>query len=280
MNPAVVSHLLSDAARQLPGAEARAEAELLLAECLGKDRAWLYAHGDELAPEAAQRRFTELLERRRRGEPVAQILGRQAFWSLSLSVTADTLIPRPDTELLVELALQRIPPNAAVDVLDLGTGSGAIALALARERPLARITAVERDARTLEVAQRNAARLGLERIRLLRSDWFSAIAGERFDLIVGNPPYIAEDDPHLLQGDLRFEPRQALASGADGLDAIRSIAAAAPAHLRTGASLLLEHGFEQGQAVRQILQQHGLERIQTYQDIESRDRVSGGQTSG
>lgn len=268
--------LISQAARQLSGEESRAEAELLLVEALGKDRAWLYAHGEDPLPESALERFRALFERRRLGEPVAQILGRQEFWSLALSVTADTLIPRPETERLVELALLRIPEAAAFDVLDLGTGTGAIALALARERPQARITAIERDARTLEVARRNGARLGLERVRMLRGDWFSPVADERFDLVLSNPPYIADGDPHLQRGDLRFEPRAALASGPDGLEAIRWIVAAAPAHLRAGACLLFEHGFEQGEACRQLLLDAGFEDVQTYQDLEARDRVSGG----
>jgi release factor glutamine methyltransferase len=221
-----------------------------------------------------------LIERRRIGEPVAQILGRQEFWSLTLAVTSDTLIPRPETELLVELALQRMPQAAAVDVLDLGTGSGAIALALAQERPKARITAIDRDARTLAVAQRNGAKLGLDRVRFLRGDWFSPVSDEQFDIVVGNPPYIAEADPHLLQGDLRFEPRQALASGQDGLDAIRAIIAAAPARLRPGAWLLLEHGFEQGTSVRELLGAAGLESVQSFRDLESRERVSGGHRPG
>ena len=276
MTQATATALLKRAAQQLSGDEALAEAELLLAEALGKDRAWLYAHGEDSLPEPACRRFDQLLARRRAGEPVAQILGRQEFWSLSLSVTADTLIPRPETELLVELALQRTPNATPCDVLDLGTGSGAIALALARERPQARITGIERDARTLEVAQRNAARLGLDRVRLLRGDWFSPVADEVFDIVLSNPPYIAEADPHLLRGDLRFEPRAALASGPDGLDAIREITASAPARLRVGGWLLFEHGFEQGEASRRLLQQAGFVDVRSFVDLESRDRVSGG----
>ena len=264
--------LISQAARELPGQEARAESELLLAEALGKDRAWLYAHGDERLPEVARARFAAMLERRR----VAQILGRQAFWSLSLSVTADTLIPRPETELLVELALQRIPDMGPFAVLDLGTGSGAIALAIAHERAQAQVSGVEREARTLEVARRNAARLGLERVRLLRGDWFSPVADEQFDLVVSNPPYIAEADPHLRQGDLRFEPPAALASGPDGLDAMRIIVAAAPARLRPGAWLLFEHGYDQGEAARGLLSAAGFEQVQTFLDLEARERVSGG----
>jgi release factor glutamine methyltransferase len=276
MNPDSAAALIATATRALSGEQARAEAELLLAEAIGKNRAWLYSHADDRVPDAARRRFAEWVERRRIGEPVAQILGRQEFWSLSMSVTSDTLIPRPETELLVELALQRIPADAAWDVLDLGTGSGAVALALAHERTRARITAIDRDARTLAVAQRNGARLAPDRVRFLRGDWFSPVADEQFDLIVSNPPYIAQDDPHLQQGDLRFEPRAALASGRDGLDAIRIIVASAAARLRPGAWLLLEHGFEQGEATRGLLHAAGFESVETYPDLESRDRVSGG----
>ncbi len=276
MNSHTASALIAHAARELAGQQARAEAELLMAEAVGKNRAWLYSHADDLVPDAARHRFAEWVERRRIGEPVAQILGHQGFWSLSLSVTTDTLIPRPETELLVELALQRIPADAAWDVLDLGTGSGAIALALAHERTQARITAIDRDARTLAVAQRNGARLALDRVRFLRGNWFSPVADEHFDLVVSNPPYIAQDDPHLQQGDLRFEPRAALVSGHDGLDAIRVIVAAAPARLHPGGWLLLEHGFEQGEATRGLLHAAGFESVETHPDLESRDRVSGG----
>lgn len=280
MHANTVSAAIVHAARLLQGPEARAESELLLAEALGRDRAWLYAHGEDFLTEAERQRFAKLLERRSGGEPVAHILGRKEFWSMSLSVSPDTLVPRPETELLVELALQRIPADASFDVLDLGTGSGAIALALARERVRARLTGIERDARTIEIARRNAARLGLDRVRLLRGDWFSPVRDEHFDLIVSNPPYIAEDDPHLARGDLRFEPRAALASGADGLDAIRGILAGALARLRPGAWLLLEHGFEQGEAVRSLLEAAGFSSVETFRDLESRDRVSGGQAPG
>jgi release factor glutamine methyltransferase len=189
-------------------------------------------------------------------------------------VTADTLIPRPETELLVEMALRRLPPRRPLRVLDLGTGTGAIALALARERPLAQLTAIDADARTLVVARRNAARLAIGNVRFLQGDWFSAVRDEQFDLIVSNPPYIAESDPHLGQGDVRFEPRLALVSGADGLDALRVIARQAVRHLRPQAGLLLEHGHDQGEAVRGLLAAAGLLEVSTSVDLEGRDRVS------
>ena len=270
-----VTRLLAEASRLLSARDARAEAEMLLAAALGRDRGWLYAHGD-FVPEAAQSaRFHHWVARRADGEPVAHLLGERDFWSLRLAVTADTLVPRPDTERLVELALERLPVDADARVLDLGTGSGAIALAIASERPRARITAIDRESRALEVARRNAARLGLDRIRWLRGDWFSSVRDERFALIASNPPYLAEDDPHL-RTDLRFEPRQALVAGGDGLDDLRAIIAGAPPHLEPGGWLLMEHGLSQGAAVRELLAMRGFVGVATWQDLEHRDRVSGG----
>lgn len=269
-----LAQALREAAGSLAGDSPRADAELLLALVLGRARSWLYAHGDEPMDAQSAAGFADLLERRRRGEPVAHIVGMREFWSLSLAVTADTLIPRPETELLVELALRRLPPRQPLRVLDLGTGTGAIALALARERPLAQLTAIDADARTLAVARRNAARLAIGNVRFLQGDWFSAVRDEQFDLIVSNPPYIAESDPHLGQGDVRFEPRLALVSGADGLDALRVIAGQAVRHLRPQAGLLLEHGHDQGEAVRGLLAAAGLLEVSTSVDLEGRDRVS------
>jgi release factor glutamine methyltransferase len=264
------------AAERALGEEGAIEAQVLLSHALAKPRAWLYAHSEELVEAAVQRRLLESIERRRRGEPVAHIVGRREFWSLELSVTAATLIPRPDTERLVELALARIPLEQNISVLDVGTGTGAIALAIAAERPQAEVTAVDASRQALEVARRNAAAHGLDRVRFLHSDWFSAVVGQRFELIVGNPPYLAEDDPHLERGDLRFEPREALVSGKDGLDAIRQIIEAAPSHLGSGAWLLLEHGFDQAPAVRDLFADQGLVQIETALDWEGRQRVTCG----
>ena len=266
---------IRDAASRLPGDEARLEAELLLAHALDRPRSWFYAHaGDLLEPRDASA-FADLLRRREAGEPVAQITGHRGFWSLELAVTPDTLIPRPETELLVELALDRLPRTEPRRVLDLGTGTGAIALAIASERPLADLTAVDASQAALDVARDNAAEAGLA-LRLRHSDWFSAVAGERFDLVASNPPYIADGDPHLQQGDLRFEPRTALASGPDGLDAIRVIARDAPAHLVPGGWLLVEHGYDQGPAVRELFTAAGLKSVATERDLEQRDRVTLG----
>lgn len=252
------------------------EAAMLLAHVLGRSRGWLYAHGDAPVPAPDLARFEQLVARRAAGEPVAYLLGTRGFWRFDLAVTPDTLIPRPETELLVELALARIPAQSAAQLADLGTGSGAIALAIASERPQARVVAVDISGDALEVARGNAAALGLDNVEFRRGDWLSPLAGERFDLIASNPPYIAEGDGHLAQGDLRFEPRGALASGADGLDAIRIIAAAAPAHLRDGGWLLVEHGWEQGAAVRTLFEAAGLVDVATERDLEQRDRVTLG----
>lgn len=250
------------------------EADLLLGHVLGRGAAWLFAHGDADVAEAEAARFDALLARRRAGEPVAYLLGRRGFWTLDLEVTPATLIPRPETERLVELALERLPPEGAV--ADLGTGSGAIALAIASERPRARVVATDASADALAVAARNAAAHGLAQVEFRRGDWLTPLAGERFDLIASNPPYIAEGDPHLARGDLVHEPPAALASGVDGLDAIRRIIAGAPAHLRPGGWLLLEHGFDQGAAVRGLLAASGFRDVVTERDLEGRDRVSLG----
>lgn len=266
-----VRHALHDATQQLKD---RLEAELLLLHVLGKPRSWVIAHADDVLDEAQLAAFGALVQRRRDGEPVAYITGHRGFWTLNLEVTPATLIPRPETELLVELALARIVATARV--ADLGTGSGAIALAVARECPTANIVATDASADALAVAERNAARHGIRNVRFAQGDWLAPLAGERFDLIVSNPPYIEADDPHLGQGDLRFEPASALASGADGLDDIRRIVAQARDHLAPGGSLLMEHGWNQGPAVRAVLEAAGYSEVFTEQDLEQRDRVSGG----
>ena len=252
----------------------RLEAELLLLHVLGKPRSWVIAHADDVLDDAHETAFHALVQRRRDGEPVAYITGHRGFWTLNLEVTSATLIPRPETELLVELALARMAPTARV--VDLGTGSGAIALAMARECPTATIVATDASADALAIAERNAARHGIGNVRFAQGDWLSPLAGERFDLIVSNPPYIESADPHLAQGDLRFEPASALASGVDGLDDIRRIVAQARDHLEPGGALLMEHGWNQGAAVRDVLSAAGYRDVFTEQDLEQRDRVSGG----
>jgi len=247
------------------------EARLLLARATGFSEASVLAHPERELPAEAEARFRDFSARRARGEPVAYILGEKEFYGLPLAVTPAVLIPRPETELLVELALGE-PFSAA---LDLGTGCGAVALALKHARNQARVVGVERSAAALAVAQRNALRLGLE-VELRHGLWFEPLAGERFDLVVANPPYVSEGDPHLAEGDVRFEPRSALVAGGDGLEAIREILREAPPHLTPGARLLLEHGIAQDAAVRELLAKAGLEAVRSWPDLAGIARVSGG----
>lgn len=252
------------------------DAQWLLAHALGKPRSWLYAHADDCIDAASAARFASLVERRGRGEPVAYLTGRRGFWKFELQVTPDTLIPRPETELLVESALELLPRDAASRIADLGTGTGAVALALAFERPRAQVLATDASEGALAVARDNARALGIANVRFAAGDWLAALGDARFDLIASNPPYIALADPHLDEGDLRFEPSAALASGRDGLDAIRRIVAGAWRHLNAGGWLLLEHGYNQGEAVRALLTDAGFEQVRTLHDLEGRDRVSVG----
>lgn len=267
---------LRDAAARLSGEGARLDAEVLLLHVLGRSRAWLFAHGDDALDPAHVLALDALVSRRALGVPVAHLTGTREFWSMVLKVTPDTLIPRPETELLVELALDRIMVDVPCDIADLGTGTGAVALALARERPLARVTATDASAAALSVARENAKELKIGNVDFALGDWCGALGGARHVLIVSNPPYIERGDAHLEQGDLRYEPIAALASGDDGLDAIRAIAAQSPMHLLPGAWLLLEHGWMQGEAVRKVLIDNGFIDVQTWRDLEDRDRVTGG----
>ncbi len=252
----------------------RLEARLLLEHTAGLSAAAIVAYPERELPTEQAQRYLDLCARRRAGEPIAYIVGAREFYGLMLAVTPDVLIPRPETELLVELALTIIRAGAR-RVLDLGTGSGAIAIAIARHAPEASVEASDVSSAALQLAQRNAACHGVA-IRLRQSDWFNAFAAhERFDLILGNPPYIARDDPHLREGDVRFEPRSALVSGIDGLDAIRAIAAGAPRHLNEHGTLLLEHGYDQAMRVREILAAAGLRDAQSWRDLAAIERVSG-----
>ena len=257
--------------------EARHEAEILLGHVLGRERAWLFSHAEFVPDAEAERRFREFMHARKRGEPVAYLIGHRGFWTFDLAVTPHVLIPRPETELLVELALERIPAKARSRVADLGTGSGAIALAIASERPEATLFATDASAAALEVARHNAGRLGIANVEFAPGNWCGALGTRQFDLIVANPPYIADGDSHLGQGDLRFEPVAALVSGEDGLDAIRAIVEAAPTHLERAGWLLFEHGYDQGERARGILALAGFQHIQTWRDIADNDRISGGQ---
>jgi release factor glutamine methyltransferase len=244
------------------------EARLLLAAATGFSEASVLAFPERVLPKEVEERYREWISRRSAGEPVAYILGRKEFYGLELAVTPAVLIPRPETELLVDLALQREFSSVA----DLGTGSGAIALALKKHRPAARVVAVEASAAALEVARRNAVKSGLE-IELRHGRWLEPLAGERFDLIVANPPYVAEGDPHLAA--LRHEPASALVAGHDGLDAFRQITARISQYLGRGGHLLLEHGMGQDGAVRDLLERAGLESVQTWPDLAGIPRVTG-----
>lgn len=277
-----VRDLLSEATAALAAAteDPALEAQVLLAHALGRERSWLFAWPERVLDQDQGARFAGLLARRLAGEPVAYLLGRREFWSLSLRVSPATLIPRPETEQLVEIALALEMPEQA-RVLDLGSGSGAIALALASERPHWRIDAVERSAEALAVARRNAAELGLDRVCWLHGDWFGPLdRAVRYQLIVSNPPYVAAADPHLARGDLRFEPRAALAAGTDGLDDIRRIVAAAPGHLAAGGWLWLEHGAGQGPAVADLMRRAGLHGVETRPDLAGLARHTGGHLPG
>ena len=273
---------LADALRlaQLPlhiqGDAARRDAEVLLAGVLGCARSHLYAHGDQTLTAVQAAKFQALIERRAAGEPVAYLLGRREFWSLELAVSADTLIPRPDTELLVERALLCIPNDAALCIADLGTGSGAIALAIARERPHCHVIATDISEAALTVARGNAARLGIDTVEFRCGDWCVALAGTRCAVIVANPPYIPAADPHLTEGDVRFEPRAALTPGPEGLEAIRLIAAQAHMHLDSSGWLLLEHGYDQSAAVTALLHDHGYREIAAHPDLAGHQRVAQG----
>lgn len=254
--------------------DSRIEAELLMAHVLGRDRTWLYAHAEDTPDGPSVQSFQALVARRAAGEPVAYLTGHRGFWTLDIMVTPATLIPRPETEVLVEQALARIPMEQACRVADLGTGSGAVALAIASERPRARVAATDNSASALDVARGNAERLGISNVDFLLGDWLTPLAARRFDVIVSNPPYIEMADAHLHEGDLRFEPAQALVSGVDGLDAIRRIVRDASACLVSGGWLLFEHGWSQGAAARNVLEQAGYAGIATIQDLEQRDRVT------
>ncbi|MDW3714673.1 MULTISPECIES: peptide chain release factor N(5)-glutamine methyltransferase [unclassified Pseudomonas] len=270
----IIASLLSEA--RLPDSpSARLDAELLLAAALGKPRSFLHTWPERVVSGEAAELYASYLARRRNGEPVAYILGHQGFWSLDLEVAPHTLIPRPDTELLVETALALVAA-APARVLDLGTGSGAIVLALACERPLWRLIGVDRIDDAVALAERNRVRLKLDNVEFRESHWFSSLGVERFDLIVSNPPYIAARDPHLEEGDVRFEPSSALVSGADGLDDIRLIVSEAPAHLNAGGWLLLEHGYDQAGAVRELLARQGFEAVESRRDLGGHERISLG----
>ena len=273
--------LLQDTAKlaetlALDVASARLEVQYLLQHVLKASRAWLLAHPEAVLSEIQQADHNALMLRRLHGEPIAYLLGEREFFGLNFKVSPATLIPRPETELLVELALQRILPHGKCRVLDLGTGSGAIALSIAHSRPAAKVLACDVSVAALDVARTNTQRLGIDNVLFMQSNWFAALDAQLFDLIVSNPPYVKKGDPHLQYGDVRFEPPFALASGDDGLRDIRHIIIHAKPYLNCGGWLLLEHGYDQAMQVRELLQQNGFGEVFSVCDLAGIERVSGG----
>lgn len=270
----VIASLLRNA--QLPESPTeRLDAELLLAAAIGKSRSYLHTWPERIVSSEDAETYAGYLQRRRGGEPVAYILGLQGFWKIDLEVAPHTLIPRPDTELLVETALQ-LQPASPARVLDLGTGTGAIALALASDCPAWQVTAVDRVDEAVALAERNRQRLGLDNVKVMASHWFDSLAGQRFDLILSNPPYIAAEDPHLAEGDVRFEPSSALVAGPDGLDDLRIIVDQAPEHLLPGGWLLLEHGYDQATSVQALLTARGFTEVASRKDLGGHERITMG----
>ncbi len=271
-----VGRLLEEATGHLAGLEeAPREAQVLLGHALRVSRAWLSAHREDRVAAGTADRFRELVQRRRAGEPIAYLVGRREFYGLELQVTPAVLIPRPDTETLVDAALQKIAPDARIEVLDLGTGSGCVAIAIAHERRAAQVTAVDNSASALGVAQENAKSLG-ERVEFILSDWFEGLQGRSFDLIVANPPYVAAGDSHLAHGDLRFEPSAALVAGTDGLADIRRIVRDAAFHVREGGWLMFEHGHDQAASSIDLMRNAGFSEIFSRTDLAGVPRVAGG----
>lgn len=272
-----LSQTLTWLRQQLPPEEATREAELMLCRVTGLTRTQLRTYPEKDVSDTQQKQLSAWVQRRSQGEPLAYILGDTEFYGLKLSVTPDTLIPRQDTELLVDAALELIPERAPWTVLDMGTGTGAIAIAIAHHRPIAQVTALDASKASLAVAQDNACALRLPSIRFIHSDWFSALGQQRFDVIISNPPYIAQNDPHLQATSLPYEPISALTSGVDGLDDIRLLVQQAPKHLNSDGWLLLEHGYDQGAAVRHLMQSAGFSSIATHRDYGNNDRITLGQ---
>jgi release factor glutamine methyltransferase len=271
-----VAEILQSAALSLEAhsESPRLDAELLLAKTLGLSRSGLIAHGNDAIAGERQQAFATLIAQRTAGAPIAYLTGTREFWSLALEVTPDVLVPRPETELLVELALKLLPGDRASSVLDLGTGSGAIALAISSERPQAAVTAVDVSVPALDVAAQNSRRLGMARIDWRLGSWFAPVVGRRFDLIVANPPYVAAADPALAT--LTAEPAIALSPGPTGLEALAEIAAGAAAHLNEDGHLILEHGSDQAPAVAQLLERHGFTAIRLHLDFSGKPRVTQG----
>lgn len=271
-----IGQALTDARQKIDALDAR----VLLCHVVQRNAAYLIAHADDLLGADRQRAFDTLVAHRVGGQPVAYITGRREFFSLDFKVTPAVLIPRPETELLVQLALEHIPPDEPRRVLDLGTGSGCVAISIARHRPLASVIATDNSPEALALAGENARALDVRNVEFAAGEWFGAVDDRHFDLIVSNPPYVADGDPHLAQGDVRFEPRAALVGGPDGLDAFRLIVARAGPRLAIGGWLLFEHGFAQAARCRALLQAAGFGPIYSWKEIAGNERVSGGKLDG
>lgn len=265
------------ATNQLGGGTPRFDAEILLAHVLKKSRSYCFTHPEKELTSEQESAFAELIARRRNGEPIAYIVGKKGFWNSNFKVSPATLIPRPETEMLVEKILAMLPFEHEIRIADLGTGSGAIALTLASERPNWQMVATDISQDALNVALSNAEKMQIKNIEFQQGAWCLAILNQTFHAIVSNPPYIADDDPHLNLGDVRFEPKTALMAGPDGLDAIREIISNAGDHLLNGGHLLLEHGFSQGAAVRELMQANGFKKIYTEYDLAGHERVTIGE---
>jgi release factor glutamine methyltransferase len=275
-----INELLTEARSKLTGPDARQESELLMEAICGINRSRQFSHPDDALTEDQVQQYRSALQRRLSGEPLSYITGRRGFWDMDLRVTPDVLIPRPDTECLVEQALARIPEDANWQIADLGTGSGAIAIAIARERPDCELIATDLSPAALAIAKENANALGAENISFVAGSWGQPLETRRFEMIISNPPYIPADDPHLKEGDLPTEPSHALSSGADGLDDIRQIISDSSSHLKPGGWLLLEHGYNQAEEVTELMCQTGFTEIFTQQDYGRNDRVTGGRMAG
>ena len=272
-----VTELLQKAEQIINSSEsARLDAEILFCEVMQFNRSRIYSHPEQIVPDDKSTLFQSLIEQRQQGRPIAHLTGKKEFWSLELAINKDTLIPRPETELLVETALQMIPDDTIFNILDLGTGSGAIAIALASERPDCNIVATDINTNALMMAKKNATTHQLENIQFYLSNWYQNIPSQEFDLIVSNPPYIRQDDEHLSQGDVRFEPELALVAGADGMQAINIILGNAKQYLASNAYLLIEHGYDQKQSVHEAFLKYDFRQPKTFQDLSGQDRITMG----
>ena len=272
-----VTELLQKAEQSINCSDsARLDAEILFCDVMQFNRSRIYSHPEQIVPDDKSALFQSLIAQRQQGHPIAHLTGKKEFWSLQLAINEDTLIPRPETELLVETALQLVPDDTTFNILDLGTGSGAIAIAIASERPNCKIVATDINTNALTIAKKNAETHQLKNIQFYLSNWYQNIPSQEFDLIVSNPPYIKEDDEHLSQGDIRFEPELALVAGTDGMQAINIILENAKQYLASDAYLLIEHGYDQRSLVEEAFLKHDFKQLKSFQDLSGQDRTTMG----